>query len=110
MALDERLRIEVVYCPAPGQIDQVHLQLAAPSSVADALSASGVLERQRLSLEGLRVGIWGKASELDAPLRDRDRIELYRPLIVDPKEARRQRYKRHRSAAADKPPSDTPTR
>lgn len=97
------LHIEVVYCPAPGQLDQVQLQLAAPCTVRDALARSGVLERHGLVLEGLRVGVWSKVRELDTALRDRDRVEVYRPLIVDPKEARRQRYKRQRI-------SGTPTR
>lgn len=107
MAPDEPLRVEVVYCPAPGQVDQVQLQLAAPCTVREALRHSGLLERQGLAIEGLRVGVWCKARELDWPLRDRDRIEVYRPLIVDPKEARRLRYKRHRDNAR---PSGTPKR
>ena len=40
-----------------------------------------------------KIGVWGRLRPLDTPLRARDRIEVYRPLTVDPKEARRQRYK-----------------
>lgn len=47
---------------------------------------------QSRPLDELRIGIWGRVRSLDTPLRDRDRIEVYRPLTVDPKEARRQRY------------------
>ncbi len=94
------IRVEVVYCPAPGQIDQVELQLEMPCTVADALRASGVVERHGLELETARVGVWCKARPLDHALRDRDRVEVYRGLIVDPKEARRLRYKRHLAAAA----------
>ena len=47
-------------------------------------------------------GIWGRVQPLDTLLRDRDRVELYRPLLVDPKEARRLRYKR---AKAETPKS-----
>ena len=43
---------------------------------------------------GLKVGIWGRARPLDTPLRERDRVEVYRPLQVDPKEARRLRYRK----------------
>jgi len=92
------MRIEVVYCPQPGHDDRVELQMAEGATLADALRQSGVLERYGLALEGLRAGIWCKARELSSPLRDRDRVEVYRPLQVDPKEARRQRYKRHKAA------------
>jgi putative ubiquitin-RnfH superfamily antitoxin RatB of RatAB toxin-antitoxin module len=92
---DHRLRIEVVFCPAPGQVDRTELRMVDGATVADALRASGVLERQGLSLEPApEVGIWCRTAELDATLRDRDRVELYRPLTVDPKEARRLRYRK----------------
>lgn len=93
----ETLRIEVVYCPRPGQADLVALQMPAGATLADALQASGLLVRHHLALESLRAGIWFKAREPGTPLRDRDRVEIYRPLTVDPKEARRQRYKRHKA-------------
>jgi hypothetical protein len=71
------------------------------ATLADALAASGLVTRHALDAATLRAGIWGKVREPATPLRERDRIEIYRPLIVDPKEARRQRYRRHleRSAA-----------
>jgi putative ubiquitin-RnfH superfamily antitoxin RatB of RatAB toxin-antitoxin module len=97
MAPAEALRVEVVYCPQPGVDDRVALQLPEGATLVDALHASGVLTRHGLALEGLRVGIWCKAKELTTPLRDRDRVEVYRPLTVDPKEARRIRYKRHKA-------------
>lgn len=92
------LRVEVAYCPRPGVNDVTVLELPAGATLADALKASGVLERHALAGEGLRTGIWCKARPPETPLRDRDRVELYRPLTVDPKEARRQRYKRHKAA------------
>jgi hypothetical protein len=94
----ECLRIEVVYCPRPGVVDRVALDLRPAATVADALRASGVVERHGLDLATLRSGIWGRAQPLDTPLRERDRVEVYRPLTVDPKEARRLRYRRHRAA------------
>ena len=94
MARADRLRVEVVYCPGPGLIDQTALDLAPGSTVADALQASGVLGRHGLSPESVDVGVWCRVAAKDAPLRDRDRVEIYRPLLVDPKEARRQLYKR----------------
>ncbi len=67
-------------------------------TLADALQASGLLQRHALVAEGLRVGIWGKLRPPETLLRARDRIELYRSLTVDPKEARRLRYKRNKAA------------
>ena len=96
----ERLRVEVVYCPQPGQVDQVRLQLEQGATLADALQASGLLQRHGLPLDGLRTGIWCKPRELSAVLRDQDRVEVYRLLTVDPKEARRLRYKRHKAMPA----------
>ena len=96
MAAAETLAVEVIYCPAPHEADACTVRLAPGAVVADALRASGVLERHGLSIEGLPVGIWCRAATLQAPLRDRDRVEIYRALQVDPKEARRQRYRRQR--------------
>jgi putative ubiquitin-RnfH superfamily antitoxin RatB of RatAB toxin-antitoxin module len=93
MAPAETLHVEVVYCPQPGQTDSVQLTFGGPATVADALRASGVLERHGLALDSVRAGIWCKVRELGVLLRDHDRVEVYRPLIVDPKEARRLRYK-----------------
>lgn len=87
------LQVEVVYCPQPGVADQAALLLAPGATVADALSLSGVLQRHGLQPGALQVGVWGRARPLSTPLRDGDRVELYRPLSVDPKEARRQRYR-----------------
>ena len=91
---DMALCIELAYSPAPRQVKATTLVLPTGSTVADALRASGWLEAHGLMLEGLRCGVWGRVQPLDHPLRDGDRIELYRPLIVDPKEARRLRYKK----------------
>ncbi len=94
------LSVEVVYCPAPGQIDLSRLRLPTGATVADAVQASGVLARHGLDGTTVRVGVWCKACDPAALLRDRDRVELYRPLTVDPKEARRLRYKRTRGTPA----------
>lgn len=96
------LRVEVAYSPAAGEVDLVALQLPRGSTLADALRASGLAAKYGLDEASVRVGIWCKPKELDSPLRDRDRVEIYRPLRVDPKEARRQRYQRHRDNARAK--------
>ncbi|MCY7317042.1 MAG: RnfH family protein [Rubrivivax sp.] len=100
MAHVERLCIDVVYCPQPGHTDATAVQLPAGATVADALSASGLLQRYGLDPGAVQVGIWSRLQTLQTTLRDRDRVEVYRPLQVDPKEARRQRYKRHRQAVS----------
>ena len=99
MALAEGLlRVEVAYSAAPRQVDVAALELPAASTVADALRASGLLERHGLAADSLACGVWGRPQALSSLLRDGDRVELYRPLTVDPKEARRLRYKRQRRA------------
>ena len=92
------IRVELAYSPAPRQVLSAALELPAGSTVADALEGSGWLALHGLALDSLRCGVWGRVTPLDHVLRDGDRVELYRPLTVDPKEARRLRYKRQRRA------------
>jgi putative ubiquitin-RnfH superfamily antitoxin RatB of RatAB toxin-antitoxin module len=83
------MRIEVVYALAQKQ-ELVVLDLPTGSTVQDAVQASGL--SQRLSpAEFGRVGVWGRRVTAETRLRDRDRVEIYRPLIADPKEVRRKR-------------------
>lgn len=96
MAHVEMLNIEVIFCPEPGQIDLRQVQLRPGAVLADALNASGILAAHPEPVGGWRLGIWGRVQDSTAPLRDLDRVELYRGLLVDPKESRRLRYKRHR--------------
>jgi len=58
--------------------------------VADALRASGLVAKHGLDEAVLRTGVWCKPKEAGTLLRDRDRVEIYRPLKFDPREARRQ--------------------
>ena len=97
---EDSLRIEVVYCAAPGAADLVQLRLAPGCTLEQALTASGLLQRHSLALSGLSAGVWGRAQALDHVLREGDRVEIYRPLRVDPKEARRQRYRHQRNKPA----------
>ena len=95
------MNVEVVYCPRPGHCHRVQLTLPQGACLNDALLASGLCRQYGLLPESVEAGIWGRKQPLQAALRDRDRVELYRPLKVDPKEARRLRYKRSRKAAGD---------
>lgn len=96
----ERIAVEVVHCPRPGQVDLVAVDLPGGATLLDALRASGVLPRHGLSEAGLRAGVWSRERPLDTPLRDGDRVEVYRALQVDPKEARRRRHACQRGGAA----------
>lgn len=88
--------VEIMYSSASRQVDCVALLLPAAGTVRDALIASGLLERHGLALDAVRCGVWGRRCELARALRDGDRVEIYRGLTVDPKEARRLRYKGQR--------------
>jgi putative ubiquitin-RnfH superfamily antitoxin RatB of RatAB toxin-antitoxin module len=62
------------------------------TTVAEALQASGILDKHaEIDLANNKLGIFGKLTKADAVVRDKDRIEIYRPLIADPKEVRRKR-------------------
>jgi putative ubiquitin-RnfH superfamily antitoxin RatB of RatAB toxin-antitoxin module len=89
------LHVEVVYAAAPHDVRGVALELDEGAVLSDAVRASGLLSGLSAeAVDALQAGIWGKAAALDARLRDGDRVELTRGLLVDPKEARRQRYQR----------------
>jgi putative ubiquitin-RnfH superfamily antitoxin RatB of RatAB toxin-antitoxin module len=100
MARVETIAVEVAYSPRPGEAEVVALQMPAGSTLADALEASGLLPRHGLDVAAVRAGIWSRVREPATPLRERDRVEIYRGLLVDPKEARRQRYQQHREKLA----------
>jgi len=76
------LRVEVVDA-RPDGTEVVAVRLPDGSTVRDALAASG--------LKGAQVGIFGKRATMDTRLADGDRVEIYRPLAMDPKETRRRR-------------------
>ena len=91
---DGTLRVELAFSPAPRQVLTQTRLLPAGSTVVDALHASGWIEDQGLIVEELRCGVWGRPQPLSFALREGDRVEVYRALRVDPKEARRLRYKK----------------
>ena len=91
-----RLRIEVVYA-LPGRLDAVSLRLPEGSTAGRALEASGLIERYpELGLLREQLGIHGRRVAAGRKLADGDRVEVYRPLEVDPKDARRARAGRRR--------------
>lgn len=84
------LRVEVVWATRAVQ-DVVQLELPVGTTVAEAIAASRIVERYDLSTQTLRAGIRGRLAGEGILLADGDRIDLCRPLVADPKEARRQR-------------------
>lgn len=89
--MNDQINIEVVYALPDEQI-LLKRTLSAGSTVADAIQASGVLAKHpEIDMDKNKLGIFGKLTKADAVLRNKDRIEIYRPLIADPKEVRRKR-------------------
>ena len=89
------IAVEVVYAAAPHEVICRELRLPVGSTVAAALRASGLVNQlTEAQLAPLRAGVWGRVVAGHTVLRDGDRVELTRPLTVDPKEARRLRYRR----------------
>ena len=85
--------VELAYSPRAGELRRASLRLPEGTTVAQAIAQCG----WALPVD-IRVGVWGRLRELTEVLRDRDRIELCRPLKVDPMEARRQRHRSQRAA------------
>jgi len=87
----EMIHVEVCYAQRDKQ-ELVTVKLPPGATLQQALEASGLLAKYpQIDLKKNKFGIFAKLSKADAPLRDRDRVEIYRPLIADPKEVRKQR-------------------
>jgi putative ubiquitin-RnfH superfamily antitoxin RatB of RatAB toxin-antitoxin module len=94
------VRVAIACSPDAGRAFEMTLALPAPATVLDAIRASGVFERHpELGLGEPLFGIWGRACAPDTVLADGDRVEVYRPLTMDPNEARRLRARNLRAAA-----------
>ena len=88
------MNVQVAYVGPEGEF-LVDVEVCAGASVADALASSGVIARLGLFEAALSYAIHGQRVERETPVRDGDRVELLRPLVADPKEARRQRAASH---------------
>jgi hypothetical protein len=85
------IRVEVIYALPREQV-LLDVQVPQGSTVEEAIKLSGILQKYpAIDLASNKVGIFAKLSKLDVVVRDKDRIEIYRPLIADPKEVRRKR-------------------
>jgi hypothetical protein len=94
------LSIEVCYA-LPNEQALIAVELPEGATLQQALDASGILQRYpRIDLSTQKVGVFGKLKPLDAVLADHDRVEIYRPLLVDPKLSRQRRVEKTRKAGS----------
>ena len=85
------MQVEVVFALAEKQVLQA-VELPDGATVADAIDASAIARQfPGVDVGDLQAGIWGRTVERACAVRDGDRVELYRPLEMDPREARRLR-------------------
>ena len=89
--MPEEIMVEVAYAMPEEQVI-ISIKVPTKFNVKQAIEKSGIQKKfPSINLSKNKVGIFGKKTTLDHPLNDRDRIEIYRPLILDPKEMRRKR-------------------
>lgn len=87
----DRIRVEVAYARPDSQLI-LPLEVVRGTTLRQAVEQSGILEQfPEIDLDQQQVGIFGKLNKPDTELREGDRVEIYRPLIADPKEVRKQR-------------------
>lgn len=89
--VNKPIKVEVLYA-LPHEQTLLIVEVPQGSTLADAIKISGILEKYPdIDLTKNKLGIFGKLSKQDVVLRDMDRVEIYRPLIADPKEVRKKR-------------------
>ena len=91
-------RVIVAWSPGPREVRESALLLPEGSTVRDAVLASG-WPREANALEQADLGVWGRRCPADQVLREGDRVEVYRGLVVDPKVARRERFRKQGARA-----------
>lgn len=95
------MHVTVVFSSAPRQVLQWELQLPEGATVQDAVRASALEAAcPELDLDAAELGVWGRKAQWNQPLRERDRVEIYRGLKVDPKIARRERFRKQGARTA----------
>ncbi|HDV5517784.1 TPA: RnfH family protein [Vibrio cholerae] len=95
----EMIHVEVVYA-LPHEQRVLKLVVEQSATVEEIIRTSGILQMYpEIDLTVNKVGIFSRNVKLDARVRDKDRIEIYRPLLADPKEIRRKRAKQAKAAA-----------
>lgn len=101
--------VEVAYALAKEQLI-VPIKVADGTTAEQAIKTSGIMAKYpEIDLNVNKIGVFGKLAKLETPLRHLDRVEIYRPLIADPKEVRKQRAadgKVMKKGGGDAPPED----
>jgi uncharacterized protein len=101
MATEHLIQITLVYSPQPRVVREIVISAPDGMTLQQALMRSELLgQYPDLLGEETQIGIWGRLANLTQRLRDQDRIEIYRPLTVDPKVARRERFTKQGAKAA----------
>jgi putative ubiquitin-RnfH superfamily antitoxin RatB of RatAB toxin-antitoxin module len=89
--MPNEILIEVAFALPQKQLI-IPIRVKEGTTAKEAIQLSGIIKKfPEIDLEKNQIGIFGKLTQLDHVMRERDRIEIYRPLIADPKEIRRQR-------------------
>lgn len=96
--------LQVYVCYATPEREWLRpMQVPPGTTIGEAIERSGVLQDfPEINLTTQPVGVYAKKKTLDTVLRERDRIEIYRPLVADPKDSRRKRAAKKESNAAPK--------
>jgi putative ubiquitin-RnfH superfamily antitoxin RatB of RatAB toxin-antitoxin module len=101
MVSKSTITVTVIYSPGPRKVQELELTMAEPCSVLKALQQSSLLASYpEINNPQILLGVWGRKAPLSQLLRDHDRVEVYRPLRVDPKVARRERFVKQGSRSA----------
>lgn len=101
METEVAISVTVVYSPRSREVRDIALAVEQGCTAAQAVQISGVLqEMSPEELNAVELGVWGRKVSLQHVLRANDRVEIYRPLTVDPKVARRERFVRQGAKSA----------
>lgn len=107
MTNNDYITVEVAFA-LPHQQLIIPVQVSPETTAEEAIKLSGIMAKfPEIDLSKNQIGIFGKLTKLDTPLRQLDRVEIYRPLIADPKEVRKQRAadgKAMKKGGGDTPP------
>jgi putative ubiquitin-RnfH superfamily antitoxin RatB of RatAB toxin-antitoxin module len=91
LSTNDHITVEIAYA-LPQQQLIIPVNVVPETTAEDAIKVSGITEKfPDIDLSKNQIGIFGKLTKLDTPLRHLDRVEIYRALIADPKEVRKQR-------------------
>jgi putative ubiquitin-RnfH superfamily antitoxin RatB of RatAB toxin-antitoxin module len=95
------LRVTVVFSPVARETREWSVVVPQGSTVLDTIKQTTVAQEfPQLEVESMNLGVWGRRCATEQAVRDGDRVELYRPLQVDPKIARRERFRKQGSRVA----------